>query len=140
MNTQKRECEYLEERDIELLLAYRKAVAEVQTIYIPDLMKRVVNTSCSRFWISTENAYKTCLTIRKSGNTKGIIRPQKIEMCMELYNRVQSKVQQGIKFKEAVHMVVYEPAPRFYLTPESAYIILTRIKTRIKTKEDVQKL
>jgi hypothetical protein len=129
----KRGCtfEYERERDDELLRAYRNACHSADYIRMPDVLDAVVNSPARRFWVSEERA---AIVIGKMLRGESIphMRPLKREMYAEILRRVNDLRQRrpDLTIAMLVFHVVRQPAPRFYLTPGSAKVILSRIRSR----------
>ena len=70
------------------------------------------------------------------GDSLHKMRPTTREMYLEIYRRVCSikKEQPNKPLSEIVFQVVGQPAPQFYLTPDSARVIVTKIKRRFYEK------
>lgn len=120
--------QYTADRDRDLLRAYREHAYLCNTINRPELMMRIVNSPSKRFWVSEQRA-----AIVVSGMMKGYmppnISPMKKEMYDEIYRRVISLQKKYPKksIPELAAIVSQQKAPKFYLTPGSANIILHRI-------------
>ena len=127
--------EYEEERDKDLMRAYREQIAICDTIVLSEIFTKVVLMPASRFWVSEERA---CIVIGKMmrGDLLHKLRPTTREMYLEIYRRVCSikKEQPNKPLSEIVFHVVGQPAPQFYLTPDSARVIVTKIKRRFYEK------
>lgn len=124
--------EYEEERNNDLMRAYRKQIEICNTIVISEIFSKVVLMPAERFWVSEERA---CIVIRRMmrGDTLHKMRPTTKEMYHEIYRRVCSikKEQADKPLSEIIFHVVNQPAPKFYLTPDSARVIVTKIKRSI---------
>lgn len=48
--------DFTEQRNKELMNAYRKHIIEANVVIIPEIFKRVANSPASRFWVSEERA------------------------------------------------------------------------------------
>lgn len=134
MSVAGRKFEFWRERDRELLKTYRMIIGESPIIYIPDVMRKVVASPCSRFWVSEPRAYYACCMLRKYGRLDKRMNPLKRQMCIEIYARVQLKMSEGVKFSDAISIVISSPAPKFYLAPESAYVMISKIKKCLREK------
>lgn len=121
------ECE--EERNDDLIRAYREQVRQCTVIYIPDIFKKVVDMPSRRFWVSEERAAIVIASMMR-GDTLETMRQVKREMFTEIYRRVMAVREQcpTMSVYEMVSRVVRQPAPKFYLTAGSARVIYYRIK------------
>lgn len=123
--------EYERERDDDLLRVYRDAIHAASHIHMPDILNAVVNTPSKRFWVSEERAAVVVARMLK-GDTCPHMRPQKREMFNEILRRVKEMRRQhpDMTIAMLVFHVVRQPAPKFYLTPGSAKVILSRIRKK----------
>lgn len=128
--------EYKEERDCELLRAYHLALSECSCIKLNNIMIKVVNTPTSRFWVSEERASDVILSILRGNELSSIKSDTKREMFREIYRRVMTlkKTHPDWKLAQIIFCVVNQPAPKFYLTPKSAKVILHYIKKKCSRK------
>lgn len=124
--------EYEAERNKELLKAYCSQVEICSEIHLDEILSRVVNTPCSRFWVSDERA-----SIVMSGIERGTVDLDSMiesrkEMFLEIYDRVKAlRINNPtMSLSELTNEVVKQPAPRFYLTAKSARTIIHRIRTQ----------
>ena len=123
--------EYRDERDADLLRAYRQHIVECDVIDIRRISQDVVNMPASRFWVSEERAIAIIRKMKKHRPLYGM-RPLLMEMYHEIYRRVsalETKHPEWSLFKVVFH-AVRQPAPKFYLTPESARVIMYKAKKR----------
>lgn len=124
--------EYEAERNKELLKAYCSQVEICSEIHLDEILSRVVNTPCSRFWVSDERASIVMSGIeRGTANLDSMIESRK-EMFLEIYDRVKAlRINNPtMSLSELTNEVVKQPAPRFYLTAKSARTIIHRIRTQ----------
>lgn len=122
--------EYEAERNKELLKAYCSQVEICSEIHLDEILSRVVNTPCSRFWVSDERASIVMSGIeRGTANLDSMIESRK-EMFLEIYDRVKAlRINNPtMSLSELTNEVVKQPAPRFYLTAKSARTIIHRIR------------
>ncbi len=134
----KRGCnfEYEDERSRDIMRAYTELIQSCDVIYLPTFLRKLVNMPSKRFWVSAERASIVVSEIMRGKKPLLRMLPTKREMYMEIYNRI-------IKLKEALpelsiyelaQIVVEEPAPKFYLTPGSAKVIIYRIKKQCRQR------
>lgn len=121
--------EYEEERNMDLMRAYREQLASHENKDIQSVFNRVVEMPSKRFWVSEERA---AIVISEMIRGKGLKIKGKVkrEMYHEIFRRVN-----GLKEKhpdksvyDLTFMVVTGPAPKFYLTPGSAKVIIHKVK------------
>lgn len=104
------------------------------------LLVEVVNSPSKRFWVSEERA--TCVVAAMlRGERIDFIKSNKMEMFKEIYRRVLALHDKYPKrsIKDLVFDVVRQPAPKFYLTPGSAKVLLCKIKKKWYQKRRITK-
>lgn len=122
--------EYEDARNRDLIRAYRQLVRESGRIYLPEICRKLVNMPSERFWVSEERASIVISDMIK-GRSIEMMTPNKREMYEEIYARVMElrKENPDATVYELVSRVVDGPAPKFYLTPKSAKVIISKIKS-----------
>lgn len=131
MKTKGCDFEYTDQRDKELIKAYRYQLESCQRIHLPEVLSRTVNSSSSRFWVSESRAAIIIGKMYRGESIDGM-KPMKIEMFNEIFKRVKELriLEPKRPLNDLVCEVVNSTAPKFYLTPESAKIIICRIKKK----------
>jgi hypothetical protein len=122
--------EFTDERNKELMRAFREAISKSDFIDIAKISEAMVNMPCSRFWISEERAMVVVAALIKGKPVLKTMRPTKREMFTEIYKRVvalQKQCPDATVF-ELVMKVVNSPAPKFYMRPRCAMEIIYKIK------------
>lgn len=122
--------EFTEERNKELMRAFRLAIEKQEHINIADISETIVNTPCSRFWVSEERAMVVVAALIKGKPVLEAMRPTKQEMFKEIYRRVIKTQQQQpeLSLFQTIIKVVNSPAPKFYMKPRCAMEIIYKIK------------
>ncbi len=122
--------EHEQERNEDIMRAYFEQIRSCENIYLPQILKRVVNMPSKRFWVSAERAAIVVSGMMRGDKLEHIKRPTKREMFYEIYNRVVQlrKQQPNASIFELTLQVVQEPAPKFYLTPGSAKVIIHKAR------------
>lgn len=122
--------EYSQERSDDLMRAYDEYIQSCDYIRMPDVYNNIVNMPSRRFWVSDIRA---ALVI--SAMTRGEARLDKMcaskrEMYEEIYRRVATMREKhpDKTTSELCAMVVIQPAPKFYLTPGSAKIMVCKAR------------
>lgn len=121
--------DFTEERNKELIRVYGEKFAEADYIVMPEIFEKVANSPCSRFWVSEERAaivISTMLAKKPLPN----MRKNKREMFEEIFRRfliLREKYPEKSIYSLSV-MVVYQPAPKFYMTPRTVGELIYRIK------------
>lgn len=133
--------EYRDERDADPLRAYRQHIVTCDVIDIRRISQEVVNMPASRFWVSEERAIAVMRRMKKHRPLHGM-RPLIMEMYHEIYRRVlalEMTHPDWSLFKVVFH-VIRQPAPKFYLTAESARVIMYKAKKRKKHRKEYEKV
>lgn len=122
--------EYEDARNRDLMRAYKELVEKSRRIYLPDICKQLVNMPSERFWVSEERAAIVISDMLKGRPIDNMTR-NKREMYEEIYRRVLALREErpDASITELVSEVVEGPAPKFYLTPKSAKVIISKIKS-----------
>lgn len=128
----KRRSDFGDERDADLLRAYREVLGEVDYIRLDEVCEKVVSKPSKRFWVSEERAAEVVGKMLRGGSLAGMM-PQRRAMYEEIYRRCVDRLQ-GCRMPlcQVVFDVVNSPAPCFYLEPKSAKIILWRVRNKGK--------
>ncbi len=119
--------EYEEQRNKDLMRAYKECLCEAKYIVLGDIYEQVVNKPAERFWVSERRA---AIVVSNMLNNRpvGKMRQNKREMFEEIFRRVKERMKEFPE--ESVYNltidVVGEPAPKFYLTPGSAKAIINK--------------
>ena len=94
----------------------------------------------SRFWVSETRAAIVIGAMMRGHEPERMYRKRR-EMFEEIYRRVREKMaaDPALLMTHAVNQTVYEPAPEFYLTPESARSIIYRIRQRRRRMSMIKK-
>lgn len=122
--------EFTSQRNVELMMAFHKAINKRVFIDISEISSELVNMPCSRFWVSEERAMVVVAALLKGKPVLNSMRPTKREMFVEIFNRVLALKKQypDAPLLELVVNVVNSPAPKFYMTPRSAMETIYKIK------------
>lgn len=127
--------EYAEERARDLMRARDECMASMRRVRMPEVYARVVAMPSRRFWVTGMRASQVISRMGREGAADDM-RPLKREMFMEIRRRVEElrKRMPGLTLAEYCERAVESPAPKFYLTPGSAKVIIC--KARKKWKEE----
>jgi len=130
--------EFTDDRNKELMRAFREAIEQSEFIDIAEISERIVNMPCSRFWVSEERAIVVVAAMLKGKPVLNAMRPTKREMFKEIYKRVIElrKERHDASLFELVMKVVNSPAPKFYMTPRSAMETIYKIKKGFYEKQE----
>jgi len=118
-----------QERNEDLMRAYREQLEACDHIRMPEVYARVVDSPSVRFWVSEERASIVIARMFR-GDSLDEMRPLKREMFREIYSRVLAlkRQQPGLSIVEMVRRVLQQPAPKFYLTPGTAKVFICKIR------------
>lgn len=125
------ENECRQERNNELMKVYHRLICDCDYVNMPTIYAKVAESPSPRFWVSEERAAIVLASIRK-GDTLENMRPNNREMFRELYKRAQKVMRQHPRMTllDVAFIVVRQPAPKFYLTPGSAKVIICNAKKK----------
>lgn len=133
--------EYQEERDRDLLRAYRQQIGKCGYIVLDELLVKVVNMPSCRFWVSEERV-AIVFSKMQNGDMLETMRPTTREMYFELHKRMLAYLRRhpDASFQKAAFHVVRQQAPKFYMTPLSAQVIINRAKRNeyLKRKQQLR--
>ncbi len=136
----KRGCfEFRTERNADLLAAYRRQFSPSEAP-ADDILAATVAQPSKRFWVSERRATVVVSRMLRGESLHGM-RPNTRLMYNEICRRViAAQAQAGFAaapLTEIVSTIIEQPAPCFYLTPQSARVILSRIRqaARIPTQK-----
>lgn len=123
--------EYAEERMQDLMRAYDEYISSCDHIRMPDVYAAIVNMEARRFWVSDVRATKVVYTMLRGLPIKGM-RPLKREMFDEIFRRVLAlrKRRPELTVGACCRIVVAQPAPKFYLTPGSAKVMVCKARKK----------
>lgn len=132
--------EFTDERNDELMRAFREAINKRTYINITEISEEVVNMPCSRFWVSEERAMVVVAALISGKPVLDAMRPTKREMFQEIYHRVLNLKKQSPKASmfELVIKAVNSQAPKFYMTPRSAMETIYKIKKGFYKKRKIK--
>ncbi len=128
--------EYEAERNRNILDAFHREVSSCKHVDIPNVFNSIVNKPSCRFWVSPERA-SVVINRMIHGDTLSSMKPNKREMYKEIFRRVQKmrKSNPDAPIRRLVSIIVEEPAPKFYLTAESAKVIYYRSKAECENRK-----
>lgn len=119
------------QRTKELLHTYLRHISQCRHIKMDDVFDTVVNMPASQFWVSSERATVVMTKISR-GDPLTYMRPTKREMFFEIYRRFVKlkRLHPDIPAVRLVERIVMQPAPKFYISPGSARIIILKARKR----------
>lgn len=121
--------EYAQERMKDLMRAYDEYISSCRHIRMPDVYAAIVNMEARRFWVSDTRAAKVIYAMSRGAPPKGM-RPLKREMYEEILRRVLAmrKERPELTVRACCSIVVAGPAPKFYLKPGSAKVMVCKAR------------
>lgn len=122
--------EYSEERINDLMNNYVKIISNYEGDINPvDVFQRLVDTPAQRFWVSPERAAIVISQMDK-GDDLSTMGSTRREMFQEIYRRVQElkRLHPNMSTRQLAINVIMQPAPKFYLTPSSARVIVCKVR------------
>lgn len=128
--------EYAEERLTDLMHVYDDYIASCHYIRMPEVYERIVNSPAARFYVSDIRATVVVSEMLK-GKKQHRMHPLKREMYEEICRRVQLAKEQFPQWplRQLCAYVVQQPAPKFYITPGSAKVMVCKARKKwIKEK------
>lgn len=123
--------EFAEERMHDLMRAYDEYISSCGQIRMHEVYSSIVNMASRRFWVSDERATQVVCFMLK-GKCLDKMRPLKREMFEEILRRVLDLhcKRPELTIKECCSIVVASPAPKFYLMPGSAKIMVCKARKK----------
>lgn len=124
--------EYSQERMNDLMRVYDEYIASCGHIRMPDVYNRIVNMPSRRFWVSDIRATLVVSSIMRGDAGLEGMWPLKREMYEEIYHRVLVLGEKcpELSISELCAKVVVQPAPKFYLTPGSAKMLVCKARKK----------
>lgn len=120
--------EHHDERARDLLSAYFRYLNKCRHVSMSDVFNSVVNMPAARFWVSASRATVVVTRIMR-GDPLLYMRPNKREMFFEIYRRVSIlRHTHPWTIHRLVELVISQPAPKFYLAPGSARVLILKAR------------
>ncbi len=122
--------EFMRERNRDLWRAYRTQLATMKFIEAQRLMTNTVAMPARRFYVSEERARKVINAMLRGDDIRHMKSTSR-RMFKEIYRRVMAAKyrQPHLSTHQIIIRVIYEEAPEFYITPQSAAVIISKIRT-----------
>lgn len=127
--------EYEQERNLELFRCYKELLYQSKHIRRKEIFVKLVNMPCSRFWVSEFRA-AIILSEMFKGKPLSCVRRDSRDMYQEIFRRASiiRKEHPNMEYFMLAFNVVNQPAPRFYITPLTAEVIITRMLSQKRRK------
>lgn len=133
---------FIEKRDEDLHRVYDELRSRGVYSSNDELLEMVVNSPTKRFWVTVERVLDIVRLKRKGTLNLNHFTQTRRAMYTEIINRFEEieRENQTMHDMDKAIEVIYQPAPSFYITPQSAKVILCRSrKKKDKSKTDVLK-
>lgn len=133
--------EFSNERANDLLRAYDEYIASCKSISMPEVYKNIVNMPSRRFWVSDIRAALVVSAIIRGEARLDKMCRSKREMYQEIHRRVidMRQLYPHMSVSQLCEMVIVQPAPKFYLTPGSAKVMICKAR-KIRANERKEKM
>lgn len=132
--------EYRDDRSQELLEVFNREVGTRLFESVESVVRRVVDMPSSRFWVSEERAMRVVSAMLR-GKGDGGCRALHREMYEEIARRCENlrREHPDWPLRACVWYVVNRPAPKFYLSAETAHTIIIKARKQC-IRERMQRL
>lgn len=122
--------EYSQERLDDLMRVYDEYIDSCEYIRMPDVFNNIVNMPSRRFWVSDIRAALVISAMLRGEARLDKMCRSKREMYEEIYRRVMILRHEYPEhtISKLCAMVLVQPAPKFYLTPGSAKIMVCKAR------------
>ena len=132
--------EYRDDRSRELLEVFNRELGTRPFESVKSVLGRVVNMPSSRFWVSEERAFRVVSAMLRGKGDGGRCLLRR-EMYEEIARRCVSMREEHPEWPlcMCVWYVVCRPAPKFYLSVETAHTIITETRRQC-IRERMQRL
>lgn len=126
--------EFIDQRDDELLRAFRRVLTSGRGESLAEMFGMAAKEKASRFWVSERRATEVISLMMRRPESVDTMLPEKRRMFEKILRRVRVKMREreGRPLYHYVFDAVNEEAPEFYLTPKSAKIIIYAARRRRK--------
>lgn len=123
--------EFSQERMEDLMRAYDEYISSCGHIRMDEVYDTIVNMPSRRFWVSDIRATKVICGILRGVQIDGM-RKLKREMFEEILRRVleMKNMHPELSVRNCCSIVVEQPAPKFYLKPGSAKIMVCKARKK----------
>lgn len=128
-------CDFIAERNADILRAYRNIIAARDNISLTEVAQQIAASPSKRFWVSEERAYNAvCWLLR--GDSLDYMIPSRRQMFLEIFRRYKIYCRRfpSLAKKDIIFRICNEQAPCFYLTPKSVVVILHKARKEEKRR------
>lgn len=133
MKKQGNTSDFIYDRNLDLHRSFMEVLRTSAGIPLRDMFAEAALRPSVRFWVS-EGRASIVIGAMMRGATLENMNAKRKEMFEEIYRRVKMKMEADpdLCMTHAVTETIYEEAPEFYLTPESARSIIYRLRAARK--------
>lgn len=133
--------EFHRERTEDLMRAYVEYVSSCGKVSMSDVYRKIVDMPSSRFWVSDTRAAVVMSAVLRGEPVLERMWSLRREMYTEICRRVMKLRSQrpDMTVPQLCSAVVSQPAPKFYLTPGSAKMLICKARKEWK-KRKLEKL
>ena len=123
-----------QDRNKDLYENYKRVISMEKSIVLPDVLRKTVESPAKRFYISSDRVYGVLVRWKKKGEIIKLITEERQEMYEEIYRRVLEleKSMPDLPLLHVIEIIIEQPAPKFYITPKSADVILCKHKSILR--------
>ena len=129
--------DFEDERNADLMRNFKELLHKSKHIHMPTVYSQLVKLPARRFWVSEKRAAIVVGRMMR-GCDLSKMNPVKAEMFREIYKRTMEMRNGDDTDKESIYKtdseVIMQQAPRFYLTPNSAKVIICRLNRKEKRR------
>lgn len=127
--------DFADMRRQELLQRFREKIAAQSAACVKRICQETAEAPASRFWVSEERAATVIYALDKGENVLDGMFPERREMFREIYRRyrVLREIYPEETVSSLVREIVYQPAPRHFLSPE-------RVRTLVNEQKRLNRL
>lgn len=124
-------AEYSEDRIQDLLKVYFGYIRECDFINAHDVFTHIVDSPAPRFYVSEPRATVVITKLLQGGDISKMHKTKQ-EMYREIYSRYieEKKKHPTLSVAHVVGIVIEQQAPKFYLAPESARVMILKAKKK----------
>lgn len=124
-------AEYSEDRIQDLLKVYFEYISGCDIINTHDVFSHIVDCPAPRFYVSEPRA-TVVVTKLLQGEDISRMHKTKQEMYREIYSRylIEREKYPTLSVAHVVGIVIEQQAPKFYLAPESARVMILKAKKK----------
>ena len=122
--------DFVKARNKDVMRAYRHLLAKSKgPVNLLELAGQLVNMPAERFWVSEQRAAIVVSELMRGRPLPLYTRPTKREMYLEILRRYKElrKTNPNASIIDLTTMIVYSPAPKFYMAPRFAMEIIYKV-------------